>query len=201
MIYLLGEIWLWLLPAFLLGWLTAYLTARIGKPAKVEVDQRVAALRRELETVNSERQKLLRELSFLKHAPAPADAGADCDGKAPEAATTGEPDAAAMSPEPMTPAITVPADAADDLEQADAFEADDLTLMKGVGPKLAALLTSLGVRSFAQIAAWSDADVADYDARLGQFRGRIARDQWVEQARLLAAGDADGFVKRFGALG
>jgi predicted flap endonuclease-1-like 5' DNA nuclease len=71
--------------------------------------------------------------------------------------------------------------------------ADELTRMKGVGPKVAALLNGLGVTRFDQIAAWSDADVARVDAQLGAFKGRIARDQWVEQARLLAAGDTAGY--------
>jgi predicted flap endonuclease-1-like 5' DNA nuclease len=79
--------------------------------------------------------------------------------------------------------------------------ADELTRMKGVGPKVAALLNGLGVTRFDQIAAWSDADVARVDAQLGAFKGRIARDQWVEQARLLAAGDTAGYEAKFGKLG
>jgi len=75
---------------------------------------------------------------------------------------------------------------------------DDLTRLKGVGPKLAAQLGELGVTSFAHIAAWSEADIDRVDARLGRFQGRIRRDSWVEQARLLAAGDEAGFAARFG---
>jgi predicted flap endonuclease-1-like 5' DNA nuclease len=76
--------------------------------------------------------------------------------------------------------------------------ADDLTRIKGLGPKLAALLGELGVTSFAQIAAWDDAEVARIDAQLGRFAGRISRDQWVAQAKLLAAGDEAGFAAQFG---
>jgi predicted flap endonuclease-1-like 5' DNA nuclease len=78
--------------------------------------------------------------------------------------------------------------------------ADDLTRMKGVGPKLAAQLHQLGVIRFAQIADWDDADIDRIDAQLGRFQGRIRRDGWVEQARLLAAGDTAGFASRFGAI-
>jgi predicted flap endonuclease-1-like 5' DNA nuclease len=78
---------------------------------------------------------------------------------------------------------------------------DELTRMKGVGPKVAALLNGLGVTRYDQIAAWSDADVARIDAQLGAFRGRIGRDQWVEQARLLATGDRAGYEAKFGKLG
>lgn len=77
---------------------------------------------------------------------------------------------------------------------------DDLTRIKGVGPKLSALLASLGITRFAQIAAWSDEDLARVDAQLGSFAGRPARDQWIEQAKLLAGGDTAGYESRFGKL-
>ena len=77
-------------------------------------------------------------------------------------------------------------------------EADDLTRIKGLGPKLATLLRGLGIARFDQIAGWSEADVARIDAQLGTFQGRIARDNWIEQARYLAAGDVAGFEARFG---
>lgn len=76
--------------------------------------------------------------------------------------------------------------------------ADDLTRIKGLGPKIAALLGEFGVTTFAQIAAWTPEEVERIDAKLGRFSGRITRDQWVEQARLLAAGDEPGFAARFG---
>ena len=77
-------------------------------------------------------------------------------------------------------------------------EGDDLTRIKGLGPKIATLLRGLGVTRFAQIAAWSEADIARIDAQLGTFQGRIARDNWIEQARYLSAGDVSGFEARFG---
>ena len=77
---------------------------------------------------------------------------------------------------------------------------DDLAQIKGVGPKLVAVLGALGVTSFAQIAAWSEADIAEVDAKLGTFAGRIARDSWVEQCKFLAAGDTSGFEGKFGKL-
>lgn len=75
---------------------------------------------------------------------------------------------------------------------------DDLGRIKGVGPKLKALLASLGVTSYAQIAAWTDADIARIDAQLGTFAGRATRDNWVEQAKLLASGDTAAYEARFG---
>ena len=76
---------------------------------------------------------------------------------------------------------------------------DDLTRIKGLGPKLAASLTGLGVTRFDQIAAWSEADIDRIDAQLGRFEGRIRRDAWVDQAKLLAAGELAAFGERFGA--
>ena len=77
-------------------------------------------------------------------------------------------------------------------------DADNLTRIKGLGPKIATLLRSLGVTRFDQIAAWSEADVARIDSQLGTFQGRIARDNWIEQARYLSAGDVSGFEAKFG---
>ncbi|MDM9645233.1 5' DNA nuclease [Rhizobium sp. S163] len=65
-------------------------------------------------------------------------------------------------------------------------KADDLKQISGVGPKLEQVLNAKAVRTLAEIAGWSDADVARLDAELG-FDGRIARDGWVAQAKLLTA--------------
>lgn len=75
---------------------------------------------------------------------------------------------------------------------------DDLRRIKGLGPKLVSLLGEQGITSFAQIAAWDEAEIDRVDATLGRFAGRIRRDDWVAQARLLAADDLDGYVDRFG---
>lgn len=78
---------------------------------------------------------------------------------------------------------------------------DELTRMKGLGPKAAALLGGMGVTRYDQIAAWSAADIARIDAQMGAFKGRIERDRWVEQAGYLAVGDTARFEERFGKLG
>jgi predicted flap endonuclease-1-like 5' DNA nuclease len=78
--------------------------------------------------------------------------------------------------------------------------ADDLTRIKGVGPKLRDLLVSLGVTRFEQVAGWSEADIDRIDAQLGRFEGRIRRDDWREQARLLASGDQAAYEQKFGRL-
>jgi predicted flap endonuclease-1-like 5' DNA nuclease len=79
--------------------------------------------------------------------------------------------------------------------------ADNLMLLKGVGPKLNTLLASLGVIRFDQIAAWTADEIAEVDGYLGSFKGRITRDNWVDQAGYLARGDKAGFEAKYGALG
>jgi predicted flap endonuclease-1-like 5' DNA nuclease len=77
---------------------------------------------------------------------------------------------------------------------------DDLTRIKGLGPKLAEQLRALGVTRLEQIAAWDDAEIDRIDAQLGRFQGRIRRDDWPAQARLLAVGDTAGYEEKFGKL-
>ena len=63
--------------------------------------------------------------------------------------------------------------------------ADDLKKLSGVGPALEKKLNAAGVTTFAQIAAWGEAEIAEFDEKLS-FKGRIERDGWVEQAKTLA---------------
>jgi len=77
---------------------------------------------------------------------------------------------------------------------------DDLTRIKGLGPKLVDQLAALGVTTYSQIAAWNDAEIDRIDAQLGRFQGRIRRDDWPTQAKLLAAGDEAGYEAKFGRL-
>lgn len=64
---------------------------------------------------------------------------------------------------------------------------DDLKKLSGVGPALEKKLHEAGVTSFAQIAAWGDDDIAAFDEKLN-FKGRIEREGWVDQAKALIAG-------------
>ena len=79
--------------------------------------------------------------------------------------------------------------------------ADDLSRLKGVGPKFVARLNELGVTRYDQLAGLNANEVAHLDERLGAFQGRLARDRVVEQASYLASGDIDGFEEKFGKLG
>lgn len=64
-------------------------------------------------------------------------------------------------------------------------KADDLKKISGVGPVLEKKLNALGITSYAQVAAFSADDIARVDDALN-FKGRIERDNWLEQAKDLA---------------
>lgn len=118
--------------------------------------------------------------------------------RAPDAApVTQAPSAAPTAEVPAEPPVAVapPAPA-----PATAI-ATDLTQIKGLGPKLAAALSEQGITRVEQIAALSPEAAAELDAKLGVFKGRMARDRWIEQAKLLNAGDRAGYEAAFGKLG
>ena len=77
---------------------------------------------------------------------------------------------------------------------------DDLLKLKGVGPKLAALLNERRITRFEQIAMLSQDQVEALDASLGAFRGRFERDRIVEQAEFLSRNDVAGYEATFGKL-
>lgn len=74
-------------------------------------------------------------------------------------------------------------------------EVDNLKLIKGVGLQNEARLNALGVIHFDQIAKWKKADVTAWGERLA-FPGRIEREEWVSQAKVLAKGGSTEFASR-----
>jgi predicted flap endonuclease-1-like 5' DNA nuclease len=77
---------------------------------------------------------------------------------------------------------------------------DNLQRISGVGPKNEKTLHSLGFFHFDQIAAWTPEEVSWVDDHL-KFGGRIAREEWINQARLLAEGKEDEFHRLYGTGG
>jgi len=83
---------------------------------------------------------------------------------------------------------------------APAGPADDLSRLKGVGPKFVARLNELGITRYEQLAGLNANEAAHLDERMGPFQGRLLRDRIVEQADYLARGDFEGFEEKFGKL-
>ncbi|MDJ0921247.1 MAG: hypothetical protein QNI84_08970 [Henriciella sp.] len=81
--------------------------------------------------------------------------------------------------------IRVPGEPGNLLLEAGFGNADDLEKIRGIGPMLRQLLNDIGVFYYWQIASWNEAEVAMIDEKLPGYHGRIARDQWVEQAAVL----------------
>lgn len=115
--------------------------------------------------------------------------------KAPAESAAPQPEPVAAPPAPSpSPAVT-PAPAAN------VAGALALTTIKGLGPKVAAMLAERGITRVDQLAALSPGDASALDLQLGAFTGRMERDRWIEQAKLLAAGDTAAYEAAFGKLG
>ena len=122
-------------------------------------------------------------------APEPHEAPAvEADAPAPSAEAADTPPPVAQSAQAIRPARL---DAPDG-------EPDDLKKIKGVGPKLERLLHSMGFYHYHQVAAWTADEVAWVDDNLEGFKGRVSRDDWVAQAKILAAGGETEFSRRAG---
>jgi len=74
-------------------------------------------------------------------------------------------------------------------------KADNLCKIKGIGPVIESKLNDLGIFHFEQIASWGEEEIAWVDSHLS-FSGRIIRENWVGQAKLLAKGEDTEFSKR-----
>lgn len=131
--------------------------------------------------------------AVAKAAPAPAASKAS----APKAAT---PKPAAAKPAVAKPATAAKKAAPAPAKAATASKPDNLRRLIGIGPVNEKLLKGQGVTTFAQIAAWTPAEIERIEHAL-QFGGRVEREHWVEQAKLLAAGDEKEFARRFPSAG
>ena len=71
-----------------------------------------------------------------------------------------------------------------------------LNRIEGIGPVMEKLVNAAGVFHFDQIAAWTEADVEFFDAKMDRFKGRIARDRWVAQAKIIVTEGLERFLER-----
>lgn len=99
------------------------------------------------------------------------------------------------------PFEAVPASVAAEVPTEESPDTQSVSILKGLGPKIATRLGELGITRVDQLAWLDDAEAEQLDAQLGVFQGRMERDRWREQARLLAQGDRAGYEAQFGKLG
>lgn len=158
-----------------------------------------AAAEREVEAHAAEAGVEVLAVAPDVRSPAPSPMA---DPLVPAAPATIEDPARPLADEPIATAIAPDGTTAADATAPDTHSPADgpVTQLKGLGPKVAARLGELGIDRVGQLAALDDAQAAELDAAMGPFAGRVARDRWIEQARLLAAGDRDGFERVFGKL-
>lgn len=131
-------------------------------------------------------------------APAAQDVAEPAAAPAPAAAVAATPSAPLMSVPAvdLSTASETPSSGPEQLSAPRGGKADDLKEIEGIGPALENLLNSLGFYHFDQIASWSEADIAWVDANMKNFKGRIVRDKWVAQAKLIVSEGLEAFRVR-----
>jgi len=153
MYYLFFQIWIWLLIAFVLGWVAHWFFLCRGRHQDQEPAQTFAS----------------KEATPTPVAAAPV------------------------------PAKPEPEKISDDWKPKFFTEApakvDDIKRIKGIGAVIEKTLNELGVYQFEQIASWDEDNCKWVDNFLA-FPGRIKREDWVNQAKLLASGGTTEFAKR-----
>lgn len=225
--YLFSQMGLYLLIALLLGLLLGWLLWGRSRSVEAAVDPEAGRLReentrlrRDLDACSSARSDLERQLAERPSAVAPAAVAVDPKPTPPAPLVTTPVKTVAAKParKPATtksvaakaPATKAVAAAKKPAPKAAAAKApakpktvvrpDDLRRIVGIGPVNERLLHGLDVRTFAQIAKWTKADVKRIEAVL-EFDGRIERERWIEQAKLLAAGKDAEFLRKFPTAG
>ena len=182
--FLLGEIWLLLAVAALIGLIVGWLIWGRVSVATGNSGAAEAALRAELDACRARGRDAEARLAALGAGLAAARTQA-----AMAAETMAAPvvDAAATATAAAAVAVEEVGTKPTTLSAPRGGAPDDLKLIKGIGPKLEALCNRLGFWHFDQIANWSAEEIAWVDVNLEAFKGRVTRDDWVAQARVLAA--------------
>ena len=190
MTHYLIEVAIWILLIFLIGCLIGWFLRKLFGTAEATRVEPPA--------------EPVRAVEPLRPAPPPSP---------PPAAVKPEPVAAPVPPAPPKPVVipepaaapvaAMPAAAPARMERPRGLEAarggkpDQLQRINGIGPKNEKILHTLGFFHFDQIASWTPQQISWVDDHL-KFNGRIGREEWIEQSRLLAGGAEEEFNQRFG---
>lgn len=129
----------------------------------------------------------------------PAAKAVEAPAAKPKPAAKAKPAKTAATPKAEKPAAAARAAKAGGLQRLTApraGKADDLKEIEGIGPAMEKLVNGLGFYHFDQIAGWGEADVASVDAEMKGFKGRIARDRWVAQAKIIVTEGLEAFRER-----
>jgi NADH-quinone oxidoreductase subunit E len=107
--------------------------------------------------------------------------------------------AAAAPAEGLSPAAETggPAAGGKPLFEKQEGPADDLKLISGVGPVLEGKLNAIGITKWSQVATMTPDQITALESSLN-FKGRVARDNWLQQAYVLARGGVEEYRKVFG---
>jgi predicted flap endonuclease-1-like 5' DNA nuclease len=151
--------------------------------ARELADRRAERVRELEEAEASSRERIAGLEQELSEAPASASRQGSSEQMA--TAPAERPDAIGAVSPPAEPVEGSPPPAL----SAPEGEPDDLKRISGIGPGIEKTLHELGIYHFWQIAQFTPDNVAWIDQRL-RFRGRIAREDWIGQARQLASGEA-----------
>jgi len=194
--FLLTEMWGLLILAALVGLLAGWILW--GRRGAAGAADDVARLRADLAACTAKSSDLAAQLVSAQSEKAEAEARMASAMVAEAAATVSAALSHAAAPAPLAamaapvapPAVAQAAGGVakpQSLTAARGGKPDDLKLIKGIGPKLEILCNRLGFYHFDQIAAWTAAEIAWVDDNLEGFKGRVSRDNWVGQARVLAS--------------
>jgi predicted flap endonuclease-1-like 5' DNA nuclease len=156
--------------------------ARVAAEAKAAEDARIAAEAKAAEKARlAAAAKAVEDARIAAEAKAAEEARAAAAAKAAEedhvAATAARADEGTLHPGSKPPGIAAPAE----------DETDDLKLIRGIGPKNEKACHALGIYQFRQIADWTPEEAIWVGHHMA-FPGRIEREHWIAQARLLASG-------------
>jgi len=176
--FLLGEIWFLLLLAALLGLLAGWIIWGRMSQYKSEADTlraKLNACEGDLNTCRADLNDCREQAAAVPAPVVSADLDYDGDGVIEGENEGSRPEA---------------------LDGPRGGVADDLKQIKGVGLKMEKLCNSLGFYHFDQIANWSSDEIAWVDANLEGFKGRVTRDDWVPQVKILASGGTTEFSKK-----
>jgi NADH-quinone oxidoreductase subunit E len=190
-LYLVIQIWLWIVLAaligFAIGWVLRwrFIAERVNKLEDDVIMLRAARDRLEQDNKRLSSRAAAGKAASGRAGPSGREPSAGEEAEATEA-RRGEFDRV-----PVSGGIRPSA-----LPGARAGEADDLKRINGIGPKLEEVLNQLGIYHYDQIGQWTPQNVEWMDGYL-RFRGRIEREAWVDQAKRLARGEATPFSKEY----